>query len=94
MAPNGLSSLFTINYLPPSVLTTSQRGLGVEVILTFFIEILLRFHKTDLVTVTPLFAKLLKLPPATKMISLKVFKIYLLWFVILFKISKVKFVKC
>lgn len=94
IAPKGLSSLLTINYLPPSVLTTSQSGLGVEVMLTFLMEILLRFHKTDLETVTPLLAKLLKFPPATKIMSLNVFKIYLLWLVILFKISNVKLVRC
>jgi len=78
MAPKGFSSLFTMNYRPPYVLTTSQSGFGVEVMFTFLMEILLRFHKTDRVTVTPLLARLLKFPPATKMMSLNVFRISLL----------------
>lgn len=75
MAPNGF--LGSLIYLP-SALTTSHRQLGVVIILTSLMVTLVKFNKTDLVTLTPLSANLLKLPPATNIISLKVFKISLL----------------
>lgn len=53
---------------------------------------LVKLRRTLLVVSTPLMARLFRCPPATKMISLKVRKIYCLWHVILLINSKVKLV--